>query len=141
MKVTVFKIFMEYKDVFAWTYKDLKGVSSELYVHRIPLIEGAIPIQKRPYRMNKNYVARVTDEIDRMLEVGIIFRVQTSEWVSSIVISLKKDTTQIRICVDFRCLNAVTIKDPFPIPFMDIVLEEVAGHEIYSFMDGFSGYN
>lgn len=76
-----------------------------------------------------------------MLEAGIIFKVQTSEWVSPIVISLKKDATQIRICVDFRCLNAITIKDPFWIPFTDSILEEVAGHEIYSFMDEFSGYN
>ena len=76
-----------------------------------------------------------------MLEAGIIFKIQISEWVSPIVISLKKDTTQIRICVDFWFLNAVTIKDPFPIPFTDSILEEVAGHEIYSFMDGFSGYN
>ncbi len=91
--------------------------------------------------MNKNYAARVTEEINRMLEASIIFKVQTSEWVSPIVISLKKDTIQIRICVDFRCLNAVMIKDPFLIPFMDSILEEVAGHEIYSFMDGFSGYN
>lgn len=57
------------------------------------------------------------------------------------MISLKKDTTQIRICVDFHCLNAVTIKDPFLIPFTDTILEEVVRHEIYSFMDGFSGYN
>ena len=76
-----------------------------------------------------------------MLEAGIIFKVQTSEWVSPIVISLKKDTTQIRICVDFRCLNAVTIKDPFLIPFIESILEEVVGHEIYSFMDRFLRYN
>lgn len=85
-----------------------------------------------------------------MLQAGIIFKVQTSDWVSPIVISLKKDGVEIRICedgveiricMDFRCLKAVTIKDPFPIPFTDSILEEVAGHEIYSFMDGFSGYN
>ena len=91
--------------------------------------------------MNKNYTKRVGEEITKMLEAGIIFKVQTSEWVSPIVISLKKDGAQIRIYVDFRCLKAVTIKDPFPIPFTDSILEEVAGHEIYSFMDGFSGYN
>lgn len=141
LKTAAFKIFTEYKDVFAWTYKDLKGVPQELCVHRIPLVPGAVPVRKRPYRMNKNYAARVNNEIDRMLESGIIFKVQTSEWVSPIVISLKKEADQIRICVDFRCLNAVTIKDPFPIPFTDTILEEVAGHEIYSFMDGFSGYN
>ena len=43
--------------------------------------------------------------------------------------------------MDLRCLNAVTIKDPFPIPFTDSILEEVAGHEIYSFINGFSRYN
>lgn len=57
------------------------------------------------------------------------------------MISLKKEVNQIRICVDFRCLNIVTIKDPFPIPFTYSILEEVAGHEMYSFLDEFSGYN
>lgn len=59
--------------------------------------------------------------------------------MSPIVISLKKEANQIRIYVNFRCLNAVTIKDP--IPFTDSILEEVASHEMYSFMDGFPGYN
>ena len=91
--------------------------------------------------MNRNYAEWVGEEITKMLDAGIIFKVQTSEWVSPIVISLKKDGTQIRICIDFRSLNAVTIKDPFPIPFIDSILEEVVGHEMYSFMDEFSGYN
>lgn len=64
LKVATFKIFLEYKDVFAWTYKDLKGVSPQLCVHRISLVEGAMPVQKRPYRMNKNYAAQVTEEIN-----------------------------------------------------------------------------
>ena len=75
LKVAIVKIFLEYKDVFAWTYNDLKGVPPELCVHCIPLIEGAVPVQKRPYRMNKNYAARVTEEINRMLEPEIIFKV------------------------------------------------------------------
>ena len=44
LKAAAFKIFLEYKDVFAWTYKDLKGVPPELCVHRIPLVEGALPV-------------------------------------------------------------------------------------------------
>ena len=75
LKATTFKIFLEYKDVFAWTYKDLKGVTLELCVHRISLIEGVVPVRKRPYKMNKNYAARVTEEINRMLDAGIIFKV------------------------------------------------------------------
>lgn len=56
LKETTFKIFMEYKDVSAWTYKDLNGVPPELCVHRIPLV-GAVPVRKRSYWMDKNYVA------------------------------------------------------------------------------------
>lgn len=102
-------------------HKDLKGVPPELCVHRIPLVEGAIPVRKRSYRMNKNYVVRVTGEINRMLEVGINFKVQTSEWVSPIVISLKKDTTQIRMCRLSmpECSNNKG-------PLSDSILEEVA---------------
>lgn len=85
--------------------------------------------------MNKNYATKVHKEIEKIL--GIIFKVETSEWVSLIVISLKKEVEQIRICVDFCSLNAVTIKDPFPILFTDSILEEVACHKIYSLMDGF----
>ena len=47
----------------------------------------------------------------------------------------------IRICVDYRKLNAATVLDPFPIPYMDSILDDVAGHEMYSFIDGFNGYN
>ena len=60
LKAATFRIFMEYKDVFAWTYKDLKGVPPKLCVHRIPLIKGAVPVWKRLYRMNENYAAWVT---------------------------------------------------------------------------------
>ena len=45
------------------------------------------------------------------------------------------------VCVDYRKLNAATVTDAFPLPFIDGVLDAVAGHEIYSFLDGFSGYN
>lgn len=55
LKAAAFKIFMEYKDVFAWTYKDLKGLPLELCVHIIKLVDRVVPVRKRPYRMNKNY--------------------------------------------------------------------------------------
>lgn len=140
LKMTTFRIFLEYKDVFAWTYRDVKGVPPEPYVHWISLVPRARPLWKQLYRMNKNYATKVEEEIKKMLEARIIFKVQTSEWVSPIVISLKDDN-QIWICVDFRCLNEATIKDPSPIPCTNNILEEVVDHEIYSFMDGFSRYN
>ena len=76
-----------------------------------------------------------------MVEAEIISPVEHSAWLSPMVITPKKKTNKIRVCVDFRALNKATIKDGFLIPFMDRVLEDVAGHALYSFMDGFSGYN
>ena len=52
-----------------------------------------------------------------------------------------KKNGKLCICIDYRKLNAQTVKDPYPLPYIDTILDEVAGHEIYSFMDDFSGYN
>ena len=52
-----------------------------------------------------------------------------------------KKKGKIRVCVDYQKLNATTVTDAFPLPFTDGVLDAVAGHEIYSFLDGFNGYN
>jgi hypothetical protein len=56
------------------------------------------------------------------------------------VIILKKNG-KLQICVDYHKLNAQTKKDPFPLPFLDLVLDSIVGHKMYSFMDGYSGYN
>ena len=53
----------------------------------------------------------------------------------------KHDLTKLRICVEFRELNKVTLTNPFPTPYADEILNEVAGHEFHSFTDAFSGYN
>jgi hypothetical protein len=75
-----------------------------------------------------------------MLDVGIIVPMEESDWISPMVVQPKK-TCDIRICVDLHNLNAACIHDPFPTPFTDEVLENVGGHEAYSFTDGFSGYH
>ena len=77
-----------------------------------------------------------------MLVAGIIYPIDQSEWISPMVVQLKKhDSTKLRICVDFRELNKVTLIDPFPTPYPDEILNEVVGHEFYSFIDGFLAYN
>jgi hypothetical protein len=70
---------------------------------------------------------KVKREIDKMLEVGLIFAVEEEEWVSPIVIQSKKGTEDIRVCVDYISLNFSCVHDPFPTPFTDEVLEQVVG--------------
>ena len=90
--------------------------------------------------MNPNDATRVKEEIDKLLKIGFIRLVKRATWLSPIVVVPKKNG-KIRVCVDYRKLNVVTITDTFPLPFKDSVLDVVAGHEMYSFLDGFSGYN
>jgi hypothetical protein len=90
--------------------------------------------------LNPKYSLLVKEEIEKLLEIGFIYHVPYSEWVSPIVIVPKKNS-KIRIYQDFRKLNNATKKDYFPLPFTDAILDAVAGHECYFFLDGFSGYN
>ena len=77
-----------------------------------------------------------------MLAVRIIYPMSQLEWEIPMVIQPKKhDPTRLRICVDFCEKNKVTLTNPFPTPFADEILNEVVGHECYSFTDGFSRYN
>jgi hypothetical protein len=74
------------------------------------------------------------------LEAHIIEPIEEFEWISPMVVQEKKQGG-IRICVDLRKINDVYLHDHFPTPFIDEVLENVGGHEAYSFRDGFLGYH
>ena len=76
-----------------------------------------------------------------MLDAGIIEPSKELEWIIPIVIQDKKTIGEVRVCVYLRKLNDACLHDPFPTPFIDEVLERVGGQEMYSFIDGFSGYH
>ena len=138
-------LLSDFSNVFTWSPSDLTGISPRLGEHKIDLVEGAVPVRQRQYRLNPMYSLMVKEDIDRLLEARFIYPVVNSEWVLPIVVIPKKvgadGKAKIRVCQDFRKLNASTKKDYFPIPFTDIILDHVSGHECYSFLDGFSGYN
>ncbi|MCO5587501.1 hypothetical protein L7F22_041450 [Adiantum nelumboides] len=140
LKDKAWDLFLKFKDVFAWEHTDLKGVDSEVCQHRISLKPDAKPIRLQRYRMNPNYAKKVKEEIDNLLKARFITEVESNDWLFPIVVVPKKNG-KLKVCVNYRKLNAQTIKDPFPLPFTDMMLDEIAGHEMYSFMDGYSGYN
>ena len=75
-----------------------------------------------------------------MHDAGIIVPVRYLDWVSNVV-SVRKKTGEIRLCIDFRNLNKASLKDNYPLPKMDHILQRVVGSKIISLLDGFSGYN
>jgi hypothetical protein len=91
------------------------------------------------YKLNPNYAIAVKQDIDNLLVVGFIQFVEEATWLSPITVVPKKNG-KLKICIDFRKLNATTNKDPYPLPFTNEVLNTVAGYETYSFLDGYSRY-
>jgi hypothetical protein len=92
------------------------------------------------------------------MDVEIIYLISDSKWVSPIHVMLKKVRITViknkdnelvlthvqsrwRVCIDYRKLNTVTRKDHFPLPFIDQMVERLASHAFYCFLDGYSGYN
>ncbi len=128
----------EFKDVFAWTYKNLKEIPLELAHHKIEL-DPIIPLAHQDkYKLNPNYVIEVKQDIDKLLGARFIEFVEVT-WLSPIVVVLKKNG-KLKIYTDFRKLNAATKKDPYPLPFIDETLNTIARYEAYSFLDGYSRY-
>jgi len=130
----------EYADVFAWTYADMPGLDTDIVVHKIPLIEGSKPVKQKTRRMRPDILLKVKSEIQKQWDAGFLDVVQYPQWVANVVVVPKKDG-KIRVCVDYRDLNKASPKDDFPLPHIDILVDNAARNATYSFMDGFSGYN
>jgi hypothetical protein len=79
-------------------------------------------------------------ELKKLLDAKIIFQVRHSTWVANLV-PVRKKSGEIHLCVDFRNLNRASEKDNYPVPSMEQLLQTVSGSEIFSLLDGFSGYN
>ncbi|MCO5579251.1 hypothetical protein L7F22_033105 [Adiantum nelumboides] len=130
----------QYRDVFAWSYKDLKGLDISICQHTIPLKSDAKPSRQRPYTYNETFARKIKEEIDKLKEAEFIYEIEHTDWVSPIVVVLKKNE-KLRVCVNLKKVNVATIRDNYPLPITDHVIERVVGREAYSFLDGFSGYN
>jgi hypothetical protein len=95
-----------------------------LLYNSIPIKEGIKRVRKKHRPINPTLEATIQKELEKLLNVGIIFPVKYSEWVSNLVL-VHKETFQIRLCIDFRALNRASVKDHFPLPNMEIILQQV----------------
>ena len=126
--------------MFAWSYKDHKGVDPAICQHMIPSNPDSKPSQQRPYTYNENFSKRIKEEIDKLKDAEFIYKIEHTDWVSPIVVVSKKNG-KLRVCVNLKKINVATIRDNYPLPITEHVLECVARKQAYSFLDGFSSYN
>ena len=144
--------------MLGWSLTDLKGICPSMCMHRILLEDGHKPSVEAQRRLNPTMKEVVRKEVLKWLDVEVIYRISDSAWVSPVLVMPKKGgitviktennillpskiVTGWRICIDHQKLNKATQKDHFPLPFLDQMLDRLAGHEYYCCLDGYSGYN
>jgi hypothetical protein len=101
--------------------------------HVIPLVPGATPVHIRPYRYPPSLKDEIEKQVAEMLAKGLI-QPSTSAFSSPILLVRKKDGTW-RLCVDYRYLNALTLKSRFPIPVFDELMDELSQAKWFSTLD------
>uniref|UniRef100_A0A8R7V8C2 Reverse transcriptase domain-containing protein n=1 Tax=Triticum urartu TaxID=4572 RepID=A0A8R7V8C2_TRIUA len=130
------KVLMEFNDVFA---EPTELPPHRQYDHAITLEPGATPINCRPYRYSPLQKDEIERQVKEMLRTGVITH-SMSPYAAPILLVKKKDGTW-RFCVDYQRLNAVTIKNKFPLPIIDELLDELAGAAFFSKIDLRAGYH
>jgi len=133
-------LLRQYKDVFAWYYDELRNYETTILEPKIPLKPGVKTFKKKLRHINPILLPIIEKEVKKFLDAKIIIPLRYSEWVANLVPVIKKNG-KIRLCVDFRNLNRSSLKDTYPLPKMDHVLEKVVGANRMSMIDGFLGYN
>jgi hypothetical protein len=133
-------LFKEYFDVSAWSYDDLKAYDKSIFQHIIPLKEGTKTFKQKLRIIIPKLKPLVKIELGKLRKAGIIFPIRHSEWIFNPII-VRKKSGEIRLCADFRDLNKASIKYNYPLPNMEMLLQQVIGSALMSMLDGFSRYN
>ncbi|GJS88438.1 reverse transcriptase domain-containing protein [Tanacetum coccineum] len=156
-KAALIEVLKSHKRAIAWKLSDIKGIDPEFCTHKILMEEDYEPTVQHQRRVNPKIHDVIKKEVEKLLDAGLIYPISDSPWVSPVhcvpkkggMTVVKNDENDLiptrlvtgwRVCIDYRKLNEATRKDHFPLPFMDQMLERLAGNQYYCFLDGFSGY-
>jgi hypothetical protein len=131
------RVVLEFPNVFP---EDLPSMPPERKVEfAIELEPDTTPISKRAYRVSRPELVELKKQIDELLEKGYI-RPNTSPWATPILFVEKKDGTK-RMCIDYRSLNEVTIKNKYPLPRIEDLFDQLRGVGLFSKIDLRLGYH
>ncbi|GJU72104.1 reverse transcriptase domain-containing protein [Tanacetum coccineum] len=127
-KECLIKVLKSHKQAIAWKLSDIKGIDPQFCTHKILMENDFKPAVQHQRRVNPKIHEVIKKEVVKLFDAGLIYPISDSPLV-----------TGWGVCIDYRKLNDATRKDHFPLPFMDQMLERLAGNEYYCFLDGFSG--
>ncbi|GKC70559.1 DNA-directed DNA polymerase [Tanacetum coccineum] len=156
-KEQLLKVLKSHKRVIAWKISNIRGTNPNFCTYKILMEDDFKPTIQHQRWVNPKIHEVIKAKVIKLLDVGLIYPISDSPWVSSIHIVPKKEgitvitnenneliptrlVTGWRVCIDYHKLNDATRKDHFPLPFKDQMLERLAGNEFYCFLDVFSRY-
>ncbi|GJX93443.1 putative nucleotidyltransferase, ribonuclease H [Tanacetum coccineum] len=130
-------VVREFEDVFP---EDLSGLPPQRQVEfRIDLVPGATPIAKSPYRLAPSEMQELSGQLQELQDKGFI-RPSHSPWGAPVLFVKKKDGS-LRMCIDYRELNKLTVKNRYPLPRIDDLFDQLQGSRFFSKIDLRSGYH
>ena len=127
-------------DVFAWKQEDMGGIDPAIITHRLNVSPSFKPVNQKRRSFAPERQKAINEEVGKLLRAGAIREVEYPEWSANVIL-VKKVNGKWRLCIDFTDVNRACPKDSFPLPRIDLIIDAIAGHELLSFMDAFSGYN
>ena len=139
MKKEIVTFLKDNLDVFAWSHEDMPGIPVNIIRHCLNADHEKKPVQQRRRVFAPKRNKAVVDEVNKLLAANFIREVYYLEWLANVVM-VKKANGKWRICVDFTNLNNTCLKDNFPLPRIDQLVDSTTGHKLFTFMDAFSRY-
>ena len=137
LKLDDIPVVREFPDVFP---EDLPGIPIDREIEfSIDLLPGTSPISKAPYRMAPTELKELKEQLQELLDKGFI-RPSASPWGAPVLFMKKKDGT-MRLCIDYRELNQVTVRNKYPLPRIDDLFDQLQGAQVFSKIDLRSGYH
>ena len=116
------------------------GVDLEVITHRLNVNPSFKTVKQNRRSFSPERQKAINEEVGKLLQEKAIREVEYPEWLANVVL-VKKANGKWRLCIDFTDINRACPKDSFPLPWIDLIVDAMAGHELLSFMDAFSGYN
>ncbi|GJU45444.1 putative reverse transcriptase domain-containing protein [Tanacetum coccineum] len=130
-------IVRDFPEVFP---EDLPGLPPTRQVEfQIDLVHGAAPVARAPYRLAPSEMKELSEQLKELSDKGFI-RPSSSPWGAPVLFVKKKDGS-FRMCIDYRELNKLTVKNRYPLPRIDDLFDQLQGSSVYSKIDLRSGYH
>ncbi|RDY00625.1 hypothetical protein CR513_16163, partial [Mucuna pruriens] len=134
------QILTENWDVFAWSLEDMPKIDPDFLCHRLSITPGMRPMCQNKRRLGEEKRREAREETTKLLQAQFVREVRYPSWLANVVM-VRKASGKWRMCTNYTNLNKACMKDPYPLPSIDDLVDGASGCRLLSFMDAYSKYN